>query len=105
MKYKYSFAKIPWNEVASGAKQKVQVMGGTQIRLLRLDYGFVEKDWCLKSHRAFVLGGELEIDFNGDIQIFKEGDGFIIEAGEINKHKAIIKKGGHVELLLMEELV
>ncbi len=101
MKYKYSFDSLEWQEIGLGAKEKVQIIGDVEIRLLRLEYGFNEKDWCLKSHKAFVLKGELRIDFNGDFQSFKEGEGFIIESGENHKHKAIIHKGGFAEILLM----
>lgn len=102
MNYKYSFSNCPWVKIGPGAKQKLQTIGDQQIRLLSLEYGFVEENWCIKAHKAYVLKGELEIDFDGETLSFKQGEGFVIEAGPAHKHKAIIKNGGFVELLLLE---
>lgn len=102
MKYKYSFDSIPWEETSIGAKQKVQTVDNQKIRLLYLEYGFAEKKSCTKSHKAYVLKGELQIDFDGDLQYFKEGDGFIIPAGEEHKHKVLINEGQFAEILVLE---
>lgn len=63
---------------------------------------FVEEEWCVSGHIGYVLDGEMTIDFNGTIKNYKKGDGLWIKEGESSKHKAIIKKGKQVELILFE---
>ena len=44
----------------------------------------------------------MQIDFNGIIKPYKKGDGLWISQGENSKHKVLIEKGKHVELILFE---
>lgn len=99
---KIDFEQIEWTDVAPGAKQKVRVTGDQQMRLLRLEHGFEEADWCLKGHIGYVLEGAFRIDFDGTMEVFRKGDGLAIPGGADHKHKALIGEGESVELLLFE---
>jgi len=99
---KIDFQNIEWEEPHIGVRQKVYVNGNQKVRLLIFSDDFVEKDWCINGHIGYVLDGEMKIDFNGTIKSYKRGDGLCIEKGLSSKHKAIIEKGKHVELILFE---
>ena len=79
---------IPWKSPLPGLRFKAFREGGKQLRLVEFAREFVEPDWCAKGHYGFVLDGEFEIDFNGEIVTYKKGDGVFIPAGEASRHKA-----------------
>lgn len=97
------FKSIPWSTPATGVRFKVYKQDEKQLRLVEFTKEFVEPDWCKKGHIGFVLDGELEINFNGSLIIFKPGDGLFIPAGENNKHMARVLTE-HVRLILMEDV-
>lgn len=82
------FDALDWQDGISGARFKVFQRGNKRLRLLELTSGFVEPDWCENGHAGFVVQGELEIDFRGDIVRCPEGSGLFIPAGAANAHKA-----------------
>jgi quercetin dioxygenase-like cupin family protein len=55
--------------------------------LVEFDREFVEPDWCAKGHIGYILEGKIEIDFDGDKEVFGPGNGVFIPAGEKHKHK------------------
>lgn len=97
-----SFREIPWEYPAPGVSQKISTDGSKRIRLLRFEDNFVEENWCTKGHQGYVLSGEMQISFNGDIRNFQAGDGLWIETGIGFQHKVIMQKGKFVELILFE---
>ncbi|MHC4798107.1 MAG: phosrestin, partial [Planctomycetota bacterium] len=86
-----------------GVRFKTCQQGGKQLRLVEFTRGFVEPDWCTKGHIGYVLEGQLEVDFERDIVVFKTGDGLFIPAGEENKHMAKVLSDV-VRIVLVEEL-
>lgn len=96
------FDHMPWEEPAVGVKQKVYSDGTNKMRLLKFYDDFIESDWCLKGHVGYVLEGEMTVDFDGVLKKYKKGDGLWIKPGSDSKHKAIIEKGKHIELILFE---
>ena len=86
--YNVNFASMPWDTSTPGVRFKVQKQDGTQLRLVEFFREFVESDWCLRRHVGYLLEGELEIDFNGQRVLFRQGDGIFIPPGEAHKHKA-----------------
>ena len=96
------FEHIAWERPHEGVKQKVYSDGKTRLRLLQFNEDFIENDWCLKKHIGYVLNGEMKIDFDGTIKHYKKGDGLWIPEGIDSKHKVLIEKGKHVELILFE---
>ena len=82
------FDQIEWQTPHLGARFKVVRDGSRQVRLLELSDEFVEPQWCEKGHVGFVVSGELEVDFSGQVVRFPEGSALVIPAGAAHAHKA-----------------
>ena len=52
---------------------------------------------------GYVLEGQLEVDFDGDIVVLKTGDGLFIPPGDENKHMAKILTDA-VRIVLVEDV-
>lgn len=102
--YKVSLQQLPWEKLGIGAQQKSHQTKENCIRILRLDEHFEEKDWCTSGHMGYVLAGQMDLHFEDKLLHFKAGDALILPAGKAHQHKAVIPKGGFVELLLIESL-
>jgi len=68
------------------ARFKAYELVGKTIRLVELTQELIEPDWCQKGHIGYVLSGKQEINFDGEIIAFQEGDGILIPSGEDHKH-------------------
>ena len=82
------FDSLEWQDGIRGARFKAFRSGNKQLRLLEFTSEFVEPDWCEKGHVGFVIQGELEIDFRGQLVKYPEGSGIFIPAGLESAHKA-----------------
>jgi quercetin dioxygenase-like cupin family protein len=82
------FSALPWQSMAVGAQHKVAERGGKRVRLVELTDSFIEPDWCSKAHVGYVLEGAVEVGFEARVERFAQGDGFLIQAGSDDKHKA-----------------
>jgi hypothetical protein len=80
------FDALPWQSQLAGARYKVYAREGRRLRLVEFSHGFAESDWCLKGHIGYVLEGEMDVDFSGDLVHFSAGDGICISAGPESKH-------------------
>jgi len=100
--YKVDFDSKSWETPAVGVKFKAYQQGGRKLRLVEFTKEFVEPDWCRKGHIGYILQGQMEIDFDGEVIIFGEGDGLFIPAGEKNKHKARVLTDA-VKVILVED--
>jgi quercetin dioxygenase-like cupin family protein len=59
------------------------------MRLVELQRGFVEEEWCAREHTGYVLEGRMTVEFAGDERVeFGAGDGIDIPAGPEHGHKA-----------------
>ena len=101
-KHKAAFDSLPWVSPLPGARFKSHEQAGRALRLLELTRGFVEPDWCTKGHIGYVLAGEMEVDFDGDVVRYSAGDGLFIPAGEDDKHMAKVLSDV-VRLILVED--
>ena len=97
------FSNIEWEKPSVGVKQKIYIKGNKRLRLLKFKDNFIEKEWCLNGHIGHVIGGEMKIDYNGQIQLYKKGDGIWISKGEQSKHKVIIEKGKKSSLCYLNQ--
>lgn len=88
--HKIIFDTLPWESPLNGVRFKRYISENKQIRLVEYSKEFVEEDWCSKGHTGFVISGELEIDFDGTVVPYMEGDGIFIPAGIEHRHKAKI---------------
>ena len=100
--YEIEFKNFDWEEVAPGLRQKTFVLGKNRLRLLELSKDFKEKKWCLKSHTAYVIEGEVNIQFAKKIVTVRAGNGLYISGGEKSKHKTHNSKGSHALLISFE---
>ena len=81
------FDALDWQSSIHGARFKVFQSGAKQLRL-QLTFEFIEPEWCEKGHAGYVIQGELEIDFYGELVRYPQGSGIFIPAGCANAHKA-----------------
>ena len=100
--YKVDFESIPWETPTLGVRFKVHAHQRQQIRLVEFSPEFVDADWCRRGHVGYVVEGELEVDFNGKSISFSRGDGIFIPPGEAHRHRAKVRTGVAV-LILVEE--
>ena len=100
--YRVVFDELDWQTGIQGARFKVFVRNGTQLRLLELSSEFVEADWCEKGHMGLVINGELEIDFRGRRVRYPQGSALFIPPGAANGHKAR-SVAAVTQLFLVEE--
>jgi hypothetical protein len=101
--FKIIFNKLDWDSLNVGMRQKVHVSGNSKLRLIEFNDQFEEKDWCKNGHLGYVLEGEMSIRIRQTVINYSKGDVLDISAGAENKHKVIIKKGGHVQLIVFEK--
>jgi quercetin dioxygenase-like cupin family protein len=85
--YKIDFESMEWEIPADGVRFKAFEQDGRKLRLVEFAKEFVEPDWCRKGHIGYILEGQMEIDFDGNVIVFGPGDGVFIPAGEAHKHK------------------
>ena len=86
--YRVDFESMQWQNPVVGVRAKACEKDGRRLRLAEFSREFVEADWCANGHMGYVLEGEVEIDFNGNVVTFGPGDGLNIPAGDRHKHKA-----------------
>ena len=99
-RYKIDFESMEWEVPADGVRFKAYEQGGMKLRLLELSKDFIEPG-CTKGHIGFILEGQIEIDFNGNVIVFGQGDGLFIPAGEKHSHKARVLTDT-VKMILVE---
>ena len=100
--YKIDFESMKWETPANGIRFKAFEQNGRKLRLVEFFKEFIEPEWCIKGHIGYILEGQLEIDFNGNKEIFEPGDGVFIPSGEEHKHKAKVLTD-IVKVILVEE--
>jgi hypothetical protein len=77
-KYKIDFESMRWESPMAGVRFKAYEQGGKKLRLVEFGREFVEPDWCTKGHIGYVLEGQMEINFDGNVVAFGPGDGIFI---------------------------
>ncbi|MHC4175341.1 MAG: cupin domain-containing protein [Planctomycetota bacterium] len=100
--YRVDFESMAWETSAVGVKFKAYQQAGRKLRLVEFGKEFVEPDWCAKGHIGYILEGQMEIDFNGEVIVFGPGDGVFIPAGEKHKHKGRVLTDT-VKVILVED--
>jgi quercetin dioxygenase-like cupin family protein len=85
--YRVLFDSLEWQSLVHGARFKAFRSGTKQLRLVEFTSEFVEPDWCEKGHIGFVIQGELEINFLGNLVRYPEGSGIFIPPGSTSSHK------------------
>jgi len=101
--HKINFESMLWETPAVGVRFKAYEQGGRKLRLAEFTKEFMEPDWCKKGHIGYILEGQMEIDFDGEVIVFGTGDGLFIPAGEKHKHKAKVLTD-RVKMILVEDV-
>ena len=101
--YKIDFESMEWKTPTDGVKFKAYEQGGRKLRLVEFSKEFVEPDWCTKAHIGLILEGQMEIDFDGEKEVFGPGNGIFIPAGEKHKHKGRVLTD-KVKAILVEDI-
>ncbi len=86
--HRVSFESMPWQTPAPGVRFKAYEQNGQRLRLAEFTKEFAEPDWCTSGHMGYVLEGEMEVDFRGELVTFRAGDGLFIPPGSEHGHKA-----------------
>jgi len=86
-RYKIPFESLPWEVPADGVRFKAYERDGRKLRLVEFTKEFIESDWCTKGHIGYILEGQIELDFDGEVIVFGPSDGVFIPAGSDHKHK------------------
>ena len=100
--HKINFESMEWESPTDGVRFKAYQKGGRKLRLVEFSKEFVEPDWCTKGHIGYILEGQMEIDFDGNNEVFGPGNGVFIPAGQDNKHKGRVITD-KVKAILIEE--
>ena len=85
--YRIDFESMEWESPMTGVRFKAFEQNGRKLRLVEFFKEFVEPDWCINGHIGYVLEGQMEIDFDGQVILFGPGDGVFIPSGQKHKHK------------------
>jgi quercetin dioxygenase-like cupin family protein len=85
--YKVAFNEMEWEPVREGVRHKVYLHRNTKLRLVEFTQGAPGGEWCMKGHIGYVLDGQLEMDFDGNAQLYGPGDGVFIPAGQYHQHQ------------------
>jgi quercetin dioxygenase-like cupin family protein len=86
--HQVAFEGMAWETPAPHVREKRIVRRGKALRLLELQRGFVEEDWCMREHAGYVIEGRLSVAFGDEAVEFGVGDGIDISPGEASRHKA-----------------
>jgi len=101
--YKIDFESMEWEMPANGVRFKAYEQEGKKLRFVEFCKEFVEPDWCTKGHIGYILEGQIEIDFDGEVIVFSPGDGLFIPAGQEHKHKGRVLTDV-VRVILVEDV-
>ncbi len=101
--YRIDFESMPWVSPAVGVRFKAFERNTRKLRLVEFPKEFVEPDWCIKGHIGYILEGRMEIDFDGEKEVFGPGDGVFIPPGRQHKHKGRVLTD-KVKAILVEDV-
>jgi quercetin dioxygenase-like cupin family protein len=101
--YRVDFESMAWEMPVVGFKFKAYQQGDRKLRLVDFVKEFVEPAWCTKGHIGYILEGQMEIDFDGNIIVFGPGDGIFVPPGDKHKHKGRILTDS-VKVILVEDI-
>jgi quercetin dioxygenase-like cupin family protein len=100
--YRIDLKTMQWQTPMANVRFKAYEQDGRKLRLVEFSKGFIEPDWCRKGHIGYILEGQMELDFNGNVTKFGAGDGVFIPTGEKHKHKGTVLTDV-VKVILVED--
>jgi hypothetical protein len=100
---KVDFDAMPWEILSPKSRQKRVVLNGRVLRMLEFDDGFMESEWCRRTHLGYVVAGELQVLFADSATTWRTGDALVLEGGDEGRHRASVVRGP-VRLFLIESV-
>jgi quercetin dioxygenase-like cupin family protein len=85
--YRVPFDDLPWQTSPAGVLFKAHRIGGSQLRLLEFTTELVHPHWCATGHVGYVIEGDMEIEFEDRVEHYRAGDGLIVPAGMMDRHR------------------
>lgn len=101
--YTVKFPAMDWESPAPKVRRKLHRVGNQQLRVVEFQRGLEHPEWCQTGHVGYVLDGRLALEFEQHTCECGPGDGFIIPAGESDRHRPV-PLTDHVLLVLCEHL-
>ena len=96
------FSNMEWQQVSEVAQQKLIDDGEKRVRLLKLETGFQEQEWCNRGHTGYIIDGTLDMEYeDGRSEKYASGDPFLISSGEPHKARVV---SGRVKLFLVDDM-
>ena len=80
-----------WTKLNELVRQKSVEVDDKIVRILELQPGFEETQWCYKGHIGYVIAGAIEVEFESDKQKFQEGDVIVLPSAIGHKAKSMGK--------------
>ena len=80
-----AFPDLPWEPGAHPLERKK--VGPGPVTLLEFQPGFADPNWCTSGHLIHVLGGVLELELQGSVQILRSGEACVLEPGTPHRAK------------------
>jgi mannose-6-phosphate isomerase-like protein (cupin superfamily) len=88
MKTETLFNELPWEQVNDLVRQKKSEVDEKTVRLLELQDGFTEPQWCYKGHVGYVVKGSIQVEFESETQTFNSGDVVVLPSAVAHKAKS-----------------
>jgi mannose-6-phosphate isomerase-like protein (cupin superfamily) len=79
------FDTLPWERGAHPLERK-KLVPGRDVVLLEFAAGFVDPNWCERSHALYVIEGALEFELDHGSQRVGTGQSLVIDRG--TRHRA-----------------
>lgn len=92
------FNDLPWTQVTDLVRQKSTDVDDKTVRLLELQDGFEESQWCYKGHIGIVVSGAIEVEYEDHKHTYYAGDVMLLPTAV--GHKA--KSSGKTMLFLVD---
>lgn len=88
VQYKAEFDKLEWESPIKGMRHKY--IDQNKLRLRLVEYSKeMQPHWCEKGHYGYVIEGQMEIDYESAMIIYRPGDGIFIPPGPDHRHRGI----------------
>lgn len=88
MDFRLAFADVEWEPTLAGtARLKRIARGRKTFRLVEMTPRSEHPEWCETGHVGLIVDGDLEIDFDGEIETFRAGDALSIPHGRKFRHR------------------
>ena len=101
------FAELDWTDDAPGIRAREVNVGGARWATVEYETGAGREEWCEEGHRGYVLGGEIEYEFDDGREPLRasEGEAFRLPPAKIGSgaHRGRNLAQGPTRLFLIDD--